>query len=147
MTHLLYLLLLYFRLCDYFTFYYSVFINFRYNNWKQKEDCPKTFFFFLPINFLYLGLPSFSGFTPKWIIIQLLSSKIIIFSLLILLFFFLSLITLYFYLRLFVPIMPLSFPSFTISLKIKPLLTFSPILIFVTFINMFGICFPIPFLA
>ncbi len=98
----------------------------------------------LPINLLSLGgLPPFLGFSPKWVIIQLLSSKIIIFSLLVLLFS--SLITLYFYLRLFIPIILLSFPSFSSFLKIKSLSTSSPFLTIFTFINIFGLCFPIPF--
>nr|YP_002808470.1 NADH dehydrogenase subunit 2 [Scylla serrata]ACO07190.1 NADH dehydrogenase subunit 2 [Scylla serrata] len=98
----------------------------------------------LPLNILSLGgLPPFMGFSPKWIMIQLLTSKMMIFSLLI--FLFSSLITLYFYLRLFIPMILLSFPSFSFSLKIKSLSTSSLPLIILTFINMFGLCLPIPF--
>nr|AFR34060.1 NADH dehydrogenase subunit 2 [Scylla paramamosain] len=98
----------------------------------------------LPLNLLSLGgLPPFMGFSPKWIMIQLLSSKMMIFSLLVILFS--SLITLYFYLRIFIPMILLSFPSFSSLLKIKSLWAFSPFLAIFTFINMFGLCLPIPF--
>nr|YP_002808496.1 NADH dehydrogenase subunit 2 [Scylla tranquebarica]ACO07203.1 NADH dehydrogenase subunit 2 [Scylla tranquebarica] len=98
----------------------------------------------LPLNLLSLGgLPPFMGFSPKWVMIQLLSSKMMIFPLSIILFS--SLITLYFYLRIFIPMILLSFPSFSSLLKIKSLWNFSSSLTIITFINMFGLCFPIPF--
>ena len=99
----------------------------------------------IPINLLSLGgLPPFLGFIPKWIIIQLFSSKIIIFTLLVLLIS--SLITLYFYLRLFIPIILLSFSSLSSTIKSLPLFPYSSILIISSFLNLFGILSPIPFI-
>ena len=101
--------------------------------------------FFLPINLLSLGgLPPFIGFIPKWIMIQALASSSIIFILLILLVS--RLMTLYFYLRLFIPIILLSFPSFSSITKAKSIIAYSPLLTFISFSNMFGlITFNIPF--
>nr|YP_010579350.1 NADH dehydrogenase subunit 2 [Charybdis annulata]UBD09515.1 NADH dehydrogenase subunit 2 [Charybdis annulata] len=99
----------------------------------------------IPMNLLSLGgLPPFLGFIPKWIMIQLFSSKTMIFILLVLLIS--SLITLYFYLRLFIPMILLSFSS--LSSSIKSTLNFSPsyMLIISSFLNLFGILCPIPFL-
>lgn len=99
----------------------------------------------IPINLLSLGgLPPFLGFIPKWIIIQLFSSKIIIFILLILLIS--RLITLYFYLRIFIPMILLSFSSLTSTIKSTPFIPQSPILVISSFLNLFGILSPIPFL-
>nr|UEK25898.1 NADH dehydrogenase subunit 2 [Thalamita sima] len=99
----------------------------------------------IPMNLLSLGgLPPFLGFVPKWIMIQLLSSKMMVFSLLILLFS--SLITLYFYLRLFTPMVLLSFSSLSLTLKTYPAFPMSSILILSSFVNLFGILCPIPFL-
>nr|YP_010579402.1 NADH dehydrogenase subunit 2 [Thalamita spinicarpa]UEV85647.1 NADH dehydrogenase subunit 2 [Thalamita spinicarpa] len=99
----------------------------------------------IPMNLLSLGgLPPFLGFILKWIMIQLFSSKMMIFTLLILLFS--SLITLYFYLRLFTPMVLLSFSSLSSDIKSYPAFPLSSILIISSFINLFGIFSPIPFL-
>nr|YP_010579389.1 NADH dehydrogenase subunit 2 [Thalamita prymna]UEV85621.1 NADH dehydrogenase subunit 2 [Thalamita prymna] len=99
----------------------------------------------IPMNLLSLGgLPPFLGFIPKWIMIQLFSSKMMIFTLLILLFS--SLITLYFYLRLFTPMVLLSFSSLSSAIKSYPTFPLSSALIISSFINLFGIFSPIPFL-
>nr|UEV85634.1 NADH dehydrogenase subunit 2 [Thalamita sima] len=99
----------------------------------------------IPMNLLSLGgLPPFLGFVPKWIMIQLFSSKMMIFSLLVLLFS--SLITLYFYLRLFTPMVLLSFSSLSLTMKTYPAFPMSSILILFSFVNLFGIFYPIPFL-
>nr|YP_003204798.1 NADH dehydrogenase subunit 2 [Charybdis japonica]ACJ49896.1 NADH dehydrogenase subunit 2 [Charybdis japonica]UEK25885.1 NADH dehydrogenase subunit 2 [Charybdis japonica] len=100
----------------------------------------------IPMNLLSLGgLPPFLGFIPKWIMIQLFSSKMMIFILLILLIS--SLITLYFYLRLFIPMILLSFSSLTSTMKSTPFIPQSPILVVSSFLNLFGILFPISFLV
>nr|YP_009439701.1 NADH dehydrogenase subunit 2 [Charybdis natator]ATG83221.1 NADH dehydrogenase subunit 2 [Charybdis natator] len=99
----------------------------------------------IPMNLLSLGgLPPFLGFIPKWMMIQLFSSKMMIFVLLILLIS--SLITLYFYLRLFIPMILLSFSSMSSIMKFTPLFPMSPLLITSSFLNLFGILSPIPFL-
>nr|YP_009468698.1 NADH dehydrogenase subunit 2 [Monomia gladiator]AVA09757.1 NADH dehydrogenase subunit 2 [Monomia gladiator] len=94
--------------------------------------------FFLPMNLLSLGgLPPFMGFMPKWIMIQTFVSNSMIFIISILLFS--SLITLYFYLRLFVPLILLSFPSSVSGMKIKETISSSPSLALMSFTNMFGL--------
>ena len=99
----------------------------------------------VPINLLSLGgLPPFLGFIPKWIIIQLFSSNFIIFVLLVLLFS--RLITLYFYLRVFTPMVLLSFSSLSLTSKSPSTVAFSPALILFSFTNLLGILCPIPFL-
>nr|YP_009525765.1 NADH dehydrogenase subunit 2 [Thalamita sima]AXS67539.1 NADH dehydrogenase subunit 2 [Thalamita sima]UEK25872.1 NADH dehydrogenase subunit 2 [Charybdis granulata] len=99
----------------------------------------------IPMNLLSLGgLPPFLGFIPKWIMIQLFSSKMMIFILMTLLLS--SLITLYFYLRLFIPMILLSFSSLTSNLKLSSSFYYSPILISSSFLNLFGIFFPIMFM-
>nr|YP_011008866.1 NADH dehydrogenase subunit 2 [Charybdis miles]WPV76783.1 NADH dehydrogenase subunit 2 [Charybdis miles] len=99
----------------------------------------------IPMNLLSLGgLPPFLGFIPKWIMIQLFSSKMMIFILLILLFS--SLITLYFYLRLFIPMILLSFSSLSLNIKSYSSFPYSYLLITSSFLNLFGILSPIPFL-
>nr|YP_009176805.1 NADH dehydrogenase subunit 2 [Portunus sanguinolentus]ALJ11004.1 NADH dehydrogenase subunit 2 [Portunus sanguinolentus]ALK60827.1 NADH dehydrogenase subunit 2 [Portunus sanguinolentus] len=100
---------------------------------------------FIPMNILSLGgLPPFLGFIPKWIMIQYMACNSMFFPLLILLVS--SLITLYFYLRLFVPMTLLSFSYFTSNVKLKSLFSSSFPLLSMSFINMFGILFPIPFM-
>lgn len=100
---------------------------------------------FIPINILSLGgLPPFLGFAPKWIIIQFLSANSIFIPLLVLLTS--SLITLYFYLRLFIPLSLLSFSFFISNVKLTSLFSSSYTLLSISFINIFGILFPIPFI-
>nr|YP_010579376.1 NADH dehydrogenase subunit 2 [Thalamita integra]UEV85608.1 NADH dehydrogenase subunit 2 [Thalamita integra] len=99
----------------------------------------------IPMSLLSLGgLPPFLGFIPKWIMIQLFSSNMMVFSLLVLLFS--SLITLYFYLRLFTPMILLSFSSLSLTIKSPSPFPYSYIMIASSFINLFGIFSPIPFL-
>nr|YP_009484185.1 NADH dehydrogenase subunit 2 [Charybdis bimaculata]AVQ04903.1 NADH dehydrogenase subunit 2 [Charybdis bimaculata]AXB37185.1 NADH dehydrogenase subunit 2 [Charybdis bimaculata] len=115
------------------------------SNVLNQNNKNEIFTFLIPMNLLSLGgLPPFLGFIPKWIMIQLFSSKLMIFILLVLLFS--SLITLYFYLRLFIPMILLSFSSLPSSLKFYSSFSRSPVLIASSFINLFGILSPIPFL-
>lgn len=98
----------------------------------------------VPINILSLGgLPPFLGFIPKWALIQFISQDLIIFPLAVLLGS--SLITLYFYIRLFIPLTLISFSSFVSNLKNNSLFSSSPLIITLTSINLFGILLPIPF--
>nr|YP_009050075.1 NADH dehydrogenase subunit 2 [Charybdis feriata]AGW99049.1 NADH dehydrogenase subunit 2 [Charybdis feriata] len=115
------------------------------SNILNQNNKSTIFTLLIPMNLLSLGgLPPFLGFVPKWIMIQLFSSKMMIFILLILLFS--SLITLYFYLRLFIPMILLSFSSLSSNIKSYPSLSYSWILIASSFLNLFGILSPIPFL-
>jgi len=97
----------------------------------------------IPISFLSLGgLPPFSGFIPKWIIIQVMLNN----SIMLILFFLLisSLITLYFYLRMLTPFILLSIPILRFNIKASPpKLLFS--LSFLSFLNIIGLWLPIPF--
>nr|YP_009544460.1 NADH dehydrogenase subunit 2 [Lupocycloporus gracilimanus]AYW03845.1 NADH dehydrogenase subunit 2 [Lupocycloporus gracilimanus] len=100
--------------------------------------------FLLPMNFLSLGgLPPFLGFVPKWIMIQLLINSSSIFPVMILLAS--SLITLYFYLRIFMPLILLSFPTLVSSLKDKSSFSIFSLSAILSFFNLFGILFPLPF--
>ena len=97
----------------------------------------------IPISLLSLGgLPPFSGFIPKWIIIQIILNN----NIMLVLFFLLisSLTTLYFYLRILTPFVLLSVPVLRFNIKASPpqLLFF---LSFFSFINIMGLWLPIPF--
>nr|YP_010952800.1 NADH dehydrogenase subunit 2 [Tetraloides heterodactylus]WMQ53220.1 NADH dehydrogenase subunit 2 [Tetraloides heterodactylus] len=98
----------------------------------------------IPMSFLSLGgLPPFSGFIPKWMMIQVLvmnNAEFILFFLL-----FSSLLTLYFYLRLLMPFILLSAPLLSLNLKSNPNPFFFSISLFSMF-NMLGLLLPLPFL-
>nr|BBB16221.1 NADH dehydrogenase subunit 2 [Pagurus filholi] len=86
------------------------------------------------------GLPPFTGFIPKWFIIQELNNfnMFILFTVLLSC----ALITLYFYLRIAIPFLTFSSPKFKSSLSIyssKMNYTSSPLIIFM---NMFGLMIP-----
>lgn len=100
----------------------------------------------ISMNLLSLGgLPPFTGFLPKWLIIQLLIQNGILFPLIPLLFS--RLITLYFYLRIIIPIILLTFPSLNINIgKASQFYLNSSLLSFTSFFNLFGILLPLPFL-
>lgn len=97
----------------------------------------------IPMSLLSLGgLPPFSGFIPKWIIIQIMLNNNIVLILLFLLIS--SLITLYFYLRILTPFVLLSIPVLRFNVKASPpqLLFFLSLF---SFINIMGLWLPIPF--
>lgn len=100
----------------------------------------------ISINLLSLGgLPPFTGFLPKWLMIQLLIQNGILFPLIPLLFS--RLITLYFYLRIIIPIVLLTFPTLSFNINKAPQFYLSPsILSALSFFNLFGILLPLPFL-
>nr|CDL72692.1 NADH dehydrogenase subunit 2 [Cherax sp. HG-2014b] len=84
------------------------------------------------------GLPPFSGFVPKWIIIQEMILASFYFSLLILLLS--SLVTLYFYIRLSLTSISISFTQMKWNTSFKPLsIRLSPLF---SFINLFGLFVP-----
>nr|YP_009649182.1 NADH dehydrogenase subunit 2 [Ovalipes punctatus]QDA22807.1 NADH dehydrogenase subunit 2 [Ovalipes punctatus] len=98
----------------------------------------------LPMSLLSLGgLPPFSGFLPKWIMIQLLISNGMLVPLVFLLFS--SLLTLYFYIRILVPFILTNSPllSFNIKNLNSPKGLLFPML---SIFNIFGLFLPIPFL-
>nr|AGJ50507.1 NADH dehydrogenase subunit 2 [Austinograea alayseae] len=100
----------------------------------------------LPLSLLSLGgLPPFTGFVPKWIMIQILILNQMIFPLLILLLS--ALITLYFYLRILIPFILLVSPSLSYNMKYLPNTSFSFFLPFIIFFNFLGLLLPFPFVS
>ena len=83
------------------------------------------------------GLPPFTGFIPKWIIIQEIILQNMLFPLLILLLS--ALITLYYYLRIILIFLRLSSPK--IKWNIKPLYFSQKVPLFIT-LNFIGLLFP-----
>lgn len=104
---------------------------------------PLTFFSFLPpISLLSLrGLPPFSGFIPKWIIIQAILQQ----QIHIILFFLLrsTLITLFFYLRISIPFFLIFNSSLAFSLSKKTRIFFIFFLLCLIFFNLLGLFFPL----
>lgn len=97
----------------------------------------------LPITLLSLGgLPPFSGFLPKWMIIQIILTKGLVFPLIFLLLS--SLVTLYFYLRLITPFILISTPTLSLNIKASTHVLSSPLLPFIFIFNLFGIITPLP---
>nr|YP_009116480.1 NADH dehydrogenase subunit 2 [Cherax bicarinatus]AJD80508.1 NADH dehydrogenase subunit 2 [Cherax bicarinatus] len=84
------------------------------------------------------GLPPFSGFIPKWIIIQEMILTSFYYPLLILLLS--SLVTLYFYIRLTLSSVSISFTQMKWNISFKPLKTLSSPLY--SSINLFGLFIP-----
>nr|YP_010952891.1 NADH dehydrogenase subunit 2 [Trapezia tigrina]WMQ53311.1 NADH dehydrogenase subunit 2 [Trapezia tigrina] len=117
------------------SYYFSDLLNLSYSN--------PYFTLLLPLNLLSLGgLPPFTGFIPKWFMIQNMLMNEMIFPLMFLIFS--ALITLYYYLRILMPfilflnpIMPTNSKSFSL---------FSPAIISSFLFNIIGILLPIPFL-
>nr|UBI44052.1 NADH dehydrogenase subunit 2 [Leptomithrax sp. QNL-2021] len=116
---------------------------------QQSYSLSNTLNFFQPLSILSLlppfyllslgGLPPFSGFIPKWIIIQAMMQQEMYFSL----FFLLSsaLITLFYYLRISIPFF-LIFSS-SLSLYIKKKKAISPFHIILGTVNFLGFMFPL----
>nr|YP_009045925.1 NADH dehydrogenase subunit 2 [Myomenippe fornasinii]CDR98408.1 NADH dehydrogenase subunit 2 [Myomenippe fornasinii] len=106
----------------------------------------KSFFSLsLPLSLLSLGgLPPFTGFIPKWMMIQsLLSEKMFIILTLLL---FSALITLYYYLRIMIPFLLMSNPTLFINIKLVNPFSSNLFLPLITFFNFIGLILPIPFL-
>nr|UYR22040.1 NADH dehydrogenase subunit 2 [Carcinus maenas] len=99
----------------------------------------------IPMSLFSLGgLPPFTGFVPKWLMIQLLVANKLMIPLTVLLAS--SLITLYFYLRIMIPMILLTFPSLMLSLNKGVQFYFkAPYLTLPSFFNLFGIFLPLPF--
>nr|YP_007474265.1 NADH dehydrogenase subunit 2 [Austinograea alayseae]AEX32655.1 NADH dehydrogenase subunit 2 [Austinograea alayseae] len=110
-------------------------------------NCSKSLYnLTLPLSLLSLGgLPPFTGFVPKWIMIQILILNQMIFPLSILLLS--ALITLYFYLRILIPFILLMSPSLSYNTKYLPSTSFSFFLPFIIFFNFMGLLLPFPFIS
>nr|YP_009632248.1 NADH dehydrogenase subunit 2 [Paralithodes platypus]ASS30834.1 NADH dehydrogenase subunit 2 [Paralithodes platypus] len=110
---------------------------------KKESSSSSNFPMFMAL-FSLGGLPPFTGFIPKWFIIQELNN----FNMFMLFIVLLSctLITLYFYLRIAIPFLTFSAPSFKSSLTYdlnNTNLLSSPLIIFM---NMFGLMIPTLFM-
>ena len=96
-----------------------------------------------PTSLLSLGgLPPFSGFLPKWIIIQTIITKGLIVPLAFLLIS--SLITLYFYLRLVTPFILIITPTLSFNIKTNSHTLYRPFLPFIFIFNLLGLITPLP---
>lgn len=96
----------------------------------------------ISLNLLSLrGLPPFTGFIPKWILIQIIVNLNLFLPLFFLLFS--TLITLYFYLRIVIPFILLLNPIINFNIKYKSFTSISPSLIIKTSFNFIGIFLPI----
>lgn len=99
----------------------------------------------IPLSLLSLGgLPPFTGFLPKWLIIQ----TILTYNIYLPLFFLLSsaLITLYFYLRILIPYIIILTPTFSFNLKIISFSSISYSMPIIAFLNIIGLFIPFLFL-
>nr|YP_010164056.1 NADH dehydrogenase subunit 2 [Macromedaeus distinguendus]QRK27345.1 NADH dehydrogenase subunit 2 [Macromedaeus distinguendus] len=100
--------------------------------------------FSIPLSLLSLGgLPPFTGFIPKWIMIQIMLSSNMYLPLLFLLSS--ALITLYFYLRMLIPYILILTPISSYNIKSISLFSYSFFLPFIIFLNMIGLFLPILF--
>lgn len=134
----------------YFCFY--VFLNFNiiliFNNFKLFNI--NQIFNYLIFNFIWKffifcillslgGLPPFLGFFPKWIIIEIIIYKNIIFILFFIVF--CSLITLFFYLRISYSVFLINYYSLNWNFKENFSNFYRKILNFFSFFSLFGIIF------
>nr|YP_010952709.1 NADH dehydrogenase subunit 2 [Trapezia cymodoce]WMQ53129.1 NADH dehydrogenase subunit 2 [Trapezia cymodoce] len=117
------------------SYYFSDLLNLSYSN--------SYFTLLLPLNLLSLGgLPPFTGFIPKWFMIQSMLMNEMLFPLMFLILS--ALITLFYYLRILMPFILFINPVlFTNS---KPFSLLSPTIILSFLLNIIGILLPIPFL-
>lgn len=125
----------------------SIFFNlqvFTLSNLIQSDQNRILHSILISFNLLSLGgLPPFTGFIPKWILIQI----IVNINIYIPLFFLLvsALITLYFYLRVIIIFIILLNPIINFNIKYKSL-TSNTSIITKTFFNLIGLLLPIYFL-
>nr|YP_010561866.1 NADH dehydrogenase subunit 2 [Chionoecetes bairdi]UYX57827.1 NADH dehydrogenase subunit 2 [Chionoecetes bairdi] len=89
------------------------------------------------------GLPPFTGFIPKWILIQIMVDSNMMISLVFLLSS--ALITLFFYLRIIIPFFLLSSPSMSFYNKMKDNNKSMYFYSFI-FLNLIGLMFPLTFI-
>nr|AGA56210.1 NADH dehydrogenase subunit 2 [Cryptolithodes sitchensis] len=111
---------------------------------KKESSSISNFPMFMAL-FSLGGLPPFTGFIPKWFIIQELNNFHMFMLFIVLLS--CTLITLYFYLRIAIPFLTFSMPKFKSSLTsslTKMNLLSSPLIIFV---NVFGLMIPSLFMV
>nr|YP_009509617.1 NADH dehydrogenase subunit 2 [Epixanthus frontalis]AUN45034.1 NADH dehydrogenase subunit 2 [Epixanthus frontalis] len=99
----------------------------------------------IPLSLLSLGgLPPFTGFIPKWLMIQIMVSNNMILPLFFLLVS--ALITLFFYLRISIPFMMLLTPILSLNMKNLPYYSSYPIFPLIMFFNSLGLFIPLPYI-
>nr|UBD09540.1 NADH dehydrogenase subunit 2 [Metopograpsus quadridentatus] len=137
-----------FYFCIYFFIVLSITIMFHKlqalstSNLIQSDFSSPLSATFISFNLLSLGgLPPFTGFIPKWFIIQVMVNNNLIFPL----FFLLAsaLITLYFYLRIIITLFTLYNPILSFNMKYKPNTFKSPHLTLTTSFNLIGLLIPL----
>nr|YP_010374024.1 NADH dehydrogenase subunit 2 [Episesarma lafondii]QJH91618.1 NADH dehydrogenase subunit 2 [Episesarma lafondii] len=125
----------------------SMFFNlqvFTLSNLMQSDQNSILHSILISFNFLSLGgLPPFTGFIPKWMLIQTMVNMNLYIPLFFLLFS--ALITLYFYLRIIIMFILLLNPIMNFNMKYKSL-TSNTSMLFKTSFNFIGLLLPIYFL-
>nr|YP_009503149.1 NADH dehydrogenase subunit 2 [Gelasimus borealis]AXA13751.1 NADH dehydrogenase subunit 2 [Gelasimus borealis] len=108
----------------------------------KSDQTSSLFPLIISLNFFSLsGLPPFTGFVPKWMLIQAMLDQ----SLFLPVFFLLTsaLITLYFYLRIMIPFILILSPTMSFNSKFKSLSFLSPSIIIKSSFNFLGLLFPL----
>nr|YP_010319223.1 NADH dehydrogenase subunit 2 [Parasesarma eumolpe]QJH91604.1 NADH dehydrogenase subunit 2 [Parasesarma eumolpe] len=125
----------------------SMFFNlqmFTLSNLIQSDQNSIMHSILISFNLLSLGgLPPFTGFIPKWMLIQMMVNMNMYIPLFFLLFS--ALITLYFYLRVIIMFIILLNPIMNFNMKYKSL-TSNTSMMMKTFLNLIGLLLPIYFL-
>nr|YP_009542394.1 NADH dehydrogenase subunit 2 [Parasesarma affine]YP_009967223.1 NADH dehydrogenase subunit 2 [Parasesarma bidens]ATV99240.1 NADH dehydrogenase subunit 2 [Parasesarma bidens]AYU57077.1 NADH dehydrogenase subunit 2 [Parasesarma affine]WRK84363.1 NADH dehydrogenase subunit 2 [Parasesarma affine] len=125
----------------------SMFYNlqmFTLSNLIQSDQNSVLHSILISFNLLSLGgLPPFTGFIPKWMLIQMMVNMNMYIPLFFLLFS--ALITLYFYLRIIIMFIVLLNPIMNFNMKYKSLTSNTPMMM-KTFFNFIGLLLPIYFL-
>nr|YP_009525752.1 NADH dehydrogenase subunit 2 [Orithyia sinica]AXS67526.1 NADH dehydrogenase subunit 2 [Orithyia sinica] len=104
-----------------------------------------AYLLFLSLSLLSLGgLPPFTGFIPKWMMIQVMVMNNMFIPLVFLLLS--TLITLYFYLRIITSCVLIMTPIMTMNTKITPSVSLSSWLPMISFTNIIGLFVPLIFL-
>uniref|UniRef100_UPI0030DFF72A NADH dehydrogenase subunit 2 n=1 Tax=Tubuca alcocki TaxID=2083288 RepID=UPI0030DFF72A len=108
----------------------------------QSDQNSFIFPLIISLNFFSLsGLPPFTGFVPKWMLIQIMLNQNMFFPLFFLLLS--ALITLYFYLRIIIPFILVLNPKMSFNKKFKSFTFSSPTIIMKTSFNFLGLLLPL----
>nr|YP_010936704.1 NADH dehydrogenase subunit 2 [Tzotzilthelphusa villarosalensis]WKW91700.1 NADH dehydrogenase subunit 2 [Tzotzilthelphusa villarosalensis] len=103
------------------------------------------YLFVLPLSLMSLGgLPPFTGFIPKWMMIQAMLQNNMIFPLMILLAS--ALITLYFYMRILIPFIIMNNPSMSFNMMHLWSSSFMYPMSLISFFNLSGLLIPMMFI-
>nr|QGT77257.1 NADH dehydrogenase subunit 2 [Somanniathelphusa bawangensis] len=124
---------------------FNMFQAFSFSDLLKSEYMKFSFMIFFSTSLLSLGgLPPFTGFMPKWMLIQLLINHKLILPLMFLLLS--ALITLYFYLRILIPFILFMNPILNSYMKTSNSFYSSFMINLLTFFNFIGLLTPFLFL-